>query len=65
MVVYENERKICIPEYIGQDLNVNHIFAKCECGRGVVSYEHYCSKCGIELDWKALKAELVKKGLIF
>ena len=65
MVVFESERRKCVPEYIGQDLNVNHIFGKCKCGNGVVSYEHFCNYCGSELDWNPLKDELNKRGFKF
>ena len=65
MVLLDKENNIYIPEYIGQDINVNHIFGKCKCGKYVVSYEKYCSECGIELNWNPLIEELDKKGFKF
>ena len=65
MVVFESERKKCIPEYIGQDFTMRHIFGKCTCGNGIVSHEHYCNYCGAELNWNPLREELNKKGFNF
>lgn len=65
MIIKNKENNLYIPEYIGQNLNVNHIFGKCKCGKYVVSYEKYCSECGVELDWETMKEELNMKGLNF
>ncbi len=54
---------MCVPEYFGQNLDMNHIYAKCKCDHVVVSYQNYCSECGVELDWKTVREELHKKGL--
>ena len=65
MTYIEADHSVCIPAYVGQDLNVNNIFGKCKCGKYVVSYEKYCNQCGVELKWEIIKEELSKKGLNF
>lgn len=64
-MTYIEDDNICIPEHVGQDFIMHHIYGKCKCNHIVISHEKYCSQCGVKLDWTSLREELHKEGFEF
>lgn len=44
-------RDVCEPEYLGENIGIGCRNGMCRCGTVVMSYENFCSNCGVKLEW--------------
>ena len=47
----ERQKAVCRPEIFGQLSPLGAMSGTCRCGNTVSDFQHFCSECGVRLEW--------------